>query len=441
MSKSISRRRCYRVLELAALACLFTGSMTCYAQQPTNSSLFSNRKFKEVDLKGLTVRLGDPIQVTAQVGWHINTFNFDRWSFIHLTPMLAKFPKGELIATYALDPDTQQNPYFLSAFQISKDSGEHWGTRYGMLIQHIPLTFVPAADDSLIALPSELLGDGHASRNLHGPYLRFEQGGTKVVMEPDGVRVVDWPWPVQPIHSTEPESNWHYGLILSGDAIHVHGQLLATAYWHRKGDKYFSNGLLSSNDEGHTWRYYSSIATDADLPPEIHSVKGYGGPDELSMIRLREGELMVVFRVGNGTEGKLWRSYSKDDGRTWTKPDQLPAYCVQPRVVQTANGTIVLASGRPGIGLWISTDARAQSWQYIDLAAIHNSFQSDASYRIEPLDPSHPEKMWQTTSYTGLVEIENNRLLLLYDRDPERAPSGPNDLSRVFVMPIEILRK
>jgi hypothetical protein len=32
-------------------------------------------------------------------------------------------------------------------------------------------------------------------------------------------------------------------------------------------------------------------------------------------------------------------------------------------------------------------------------------------------------------------------LLLAYDRDPERAPSGPDDLSRVFVLPIEVERK
>lgn len=442
MSSSVSRRSRHRMLKLIVSAGAFLGCMSCYAQQPQNYPLSSDKKSIDVDLKGLHVRLGDPIQVTAQLGWRVSTFNFDRFAFIHLTPTLGKFPNGELIATYTLDPDTQANPYFLSGFQISKDRGEHWGTRYATLIQHIPMTFIPAANNSLIALPSELLGGREGNQNLHGPYVKFEQGGEKVSMEPDGVRVVDWPWPVSENHSLQPEANWHYSLLMSGDAIRVHGKILATAYWHRKDEKYFGNGLLSSDDEGHTWHYYSTIATDADMPAETRALKGYGGPDEISMIRLAEGELMAVFRVGNGTEGKLWRSYSKDDGRTWTKPDQLPAYCVQPRVVQTANGTIVVASGRPGIGLWFSTDPRGRSWQYIDLAAVHNNFMSDASYRILPTQPEHPENIWwQTTSYTGLVEVANNRLLLIYDRDPEKAPSGPNDLSRIFAMPIEIVRK
>jgi hypothetical protein len=421
---------------LVVLCVSFSG-----AQAPGSEAV--GGQSREVKLEGLRVRLNQPIQVTAQVGWHMNGPDFDRWSFIHLTPMLAKFPKGELIATYALDPDTQQNPFFLSAFQISKDGGEHWGSRYSVLMQHIPMIFVPAEPDSLIALPSEFLGDDKGNgQNLHGPYLRFDEGGKRMVMEPDGVRVVEWPWPVEPHPNTQPESNWHYSLQLTGDAIRAKGQILATAYWKRKGEKVYANGLLSSKDEGRTWRYYSTIATAADILPQENWIqKGFEGPDETSVVRLADGELMSVFRVGGSLNWKLRRSYSNDDGRTWSKPETIPAYSVEPKLVRTANGTIVLATGRPGIGLWLSSDAKAQSWQHIDIAAIHNSFSGDHSYRISPLDPEHPEKMWQTTSYTGLVEIAKNRLLLVYDRDPERAPGGPEDLSRVFAMRIAIERE
>jgi hypothetical protein len=38
------------------------------------------------------------------------------------------------------------------------------------------------------------------------------------------------------------------------------------------------------------------------------------------------------------------------------------------------------------------------------------------------------------------VEVAPNRLLMVYDRDPEQAPADPNDLSRVYVLPIEIGR-
>src|SRR6185312_12632037 len=121
---------------LLVFCALFSGAQTPKPE-------VARGKSRKVNLDGLEVRLNEPVQVTAQVGWHMNGANFDGWSFIHLTPMLAKFPKGELIVTYALDPDTQHNPFFLSAFQTSNDGGANWSTRYGVLMQHVPMIFIP----------------------------------------------------------------------------------------------------------------------------------------------------------------------------------------------------------------------------------------------------------------------------------------------------------
>ena len=96
---------------------------------------------KEIRLEGLTVRLGRPIEVTKQIGWGMEWAHNQgepSWSFIHLTPYMDRFPDGNLIVTYAMDPDTQVNPICLSAFQISKDQGRSWGRRYTVVMQHNP---------------------------------------------------------------------------------------------------------------------------------------------------------------------------------------------------------------------------------------------------------------------------------------------------------------
>ena len=186
----------YRVMIPAVALGILLGGLAAISGQTTGSGLFSPTSMQEVTVEGLRVRLGQPVQVTAQIGWEVGWPQFmGKHAFTHLTPALARFPQGELIGTYTLDPDTQSNPVFVSGFQISKDGGAHWGRRYSLLMQHIAVIFLPKPNDSLMALPSEMYqetpGDEH---NFRGPYYLFEHGGDRMVMVPDGVRVHSDSW-------------------------------------------------------------------------------------------------------------------------------------------------------------------------------------------------------------------------------------------------------
>ena len=122
----------------------------------------------------------------------------------------------------------------------------------------------------------------------------------------------------------------------------------------------------------------------------------------------------------------------------------LPAYSVEPSLVRTANGTIALSTGRPGIHLWLSTDPRAAFWQDIDFVEIHNRWAPDKTYRINSFqDADHPggAPLWQTSSYTEIIEVAPNRLLMVYDRSAKPQPENNADLTRIFVVPIEIIRE
>jgi hypothetical protein len=149
------------------------------------TKLFSGSQMTDVKLKGVRVRLGQPIQVTESHGY----------AYI---PTIAKFPSGELIITYSLVADTNENPAYVGAFQISSDGGKTWGQRYDVLPEHQPMIYVPQEAGSLIAIPAQLYpkkpGDLH---NFQAAYIRFEQGGRRMIMEPQGVQVVDWPFPLK----------------------------------------------------------------------------------------------------------------------------------------------------------------------------------------------------------------------------------------------------
>ena len=103
------------IVKLCALLCVLLASLPGLSQQKKSDDLFTGTTFKDVDLNGIRLRVGNPVEVTSQLGWHISGLKWDRWTFVHLTPFLARFPNGDLLATYAMDPDTQQNPQFSSA--------------------------------------------------------------------------------------------------------------------------------------------------------------------------------------------------------------------------------------------------------------------------------------------------------------------------------------
>src|SRR5580698_9962024 len=153
--KLFGSKRVLTVISTLALALILASSSPMPGQTP-KPDLFSRSTMQQTDLPGATVWLGKPVQITSGLAWQMFWPNYmGIHAFSHLTPTLARFPKGELIATYTLDSDTQSNPVFSSAYQISRDGGATWGRRYSMIMQHVNMIFLPKPNDSLLAVASE----------------------------------------------------------------------------------------------------------------------------------------------------------------------------------------------------------------------------------------------------------------------------------------------
>ncbi|MEZ4865094.1 MAG: sialidase family protein [Caldilineaceae bacterium] len=370
-----------------------------------------------LQVNGVSVHLGEPIPVMESVG--------HGWF-----PALARFPTGELLLTYSLAADTNENHFDLSGYQVSADGGHSWTPRYDIIPEHQPMIYLPQPDGALFALPAYLYavaaGDHH---NFCGAAMRFEEAGRRVIFEPQGIRLVDWPWPVAILPNPYRPNLLRVNLCFDGDALAVNGHLIATLYGTRLGEAFYRVVVATSVDGGRTWHYLATVAG----PEAVPAVEPRGhGPGEPSLVQLANGDLMCVMRMGGGAEFPLRRSYSSDGGQTWSTPDPLPAASVEPSLKRLQNGVLALATGRPGIFLWLSTDDRGVRWQSIDLLAHHNRWAPHAGFQIAAA---------QTTAYTEIIEVAPNRLLLAYDRTPfgwQPTPAASDERNRIFLLPIEI---
>ena len=418
------------------------------------------KKLTEIKLNGLRIRVGEPVQVAAQLAWAEGPNR--RWVMNHPVPSMARFPSGELLISYSLVSDYNDNPRNLSGLQFSSDNGQTWSSRRDFVGEHQAMVYAPLDSATLLGIPAYLSASTEKSdRNFEGTYTRLELGGGRVILEPSGVKVVDWPWPMarpagasygffndKPVPGIFPTSRM-VPFCFDGNILKVDGHWIATGYGIKKGDPQYFNAILASEDQGRTWRYFSTVADATDLPKGYQAVgmrKGAEGPNEISMIQLADGDLMAVFRVGSGKQWNLRRAYSHDFGRSWSKAEVIPAFSVEPSLIKMNNGIIALSSGRPGIRIWFSTDPRGKTWQDIDIVEIHNRWAPDATYRIGSYQggvhhaAATGDEQWQTSSYTELIEVAPNRLLLVYDRSAKPEPENEADLTRIFVLPLEIIR-
>ena len=131
---------------------------------------------------------------------------------------------------------------------------------------------------------------------------------------------------------------------------------------------------------------------------------------------------MCVFRLSSFKPyGQCW---SADDGKTWTSPTAMQAHSVEPSMQVMGDGTVALSGGRNGIYLWLNPDGTGQSWTPVDIVAHHNACCAeqdricpDSAQAWKPREELFASSQRGFSScYTELARLDENTLLLIYDR-------------------------
>jgi hypothetical protein len=173
------------------------------------------------------------------------------------------------------------------------------------------------------------------------------------------------------------------------------GTLLALTYPYYHDSQpvpFTSSASYMSKDHGRSWAKTGHILyNEADRRRD--------GFTEPALEVLPDGRLLAVLRTtdGNGI-GPMYRSWSADQGKTWSPPEVFTETGVLPRLLQLANGVLVLSSGRPGVDLRFSHDA-GKTWT--------------KPHTLVPVpDPTKPQA--DSCGYTSLLPLGKDRFLITY---------------------------
>ena len=144
--------------------------------------------------------------------------------------------------------------------------------------------------------------------------------------------------------------------------------------------------VVRSTDRARTWEYLATVAYD----PEV----GLESFCEADLLALPDGEILCFMRTG-GSGGKhtpLYLSRSKDDGKSWSKPEPIADRGVWPNACRMKSGILACTYGRPDNWLCFSTD-EGKTWTG------HFCFYEGS-----------------TTSYNSVEEVSPDTLLVVFDR-------------------------
>ena len=333
-------------------------------------------------LPGLRVTLAEPIALGRRRGYF--------W-FPNLWPM----PNGDLLATISPVADIHMSsiPYLVT---WSRDGGLSWSEP--IVTNDGGQTLLQLASGDALLLPYILRP---RPAGMGAPYNRIPAGTRTVEYIPSGVTITGWPGPAKIV-----VPGWDLeSFSFNGQTVQLRdGAYLATVYGALVEPPGYRIFAVKSSD-GVQWTIHSLIADNTC------GVVGKEGPNESALLRLNDGRILCVFRVGSRANyGQCW---SSDEGQSWSAPVTMAGvFSVQPSLATRTDGVIALGGGRPGLYLWLNADGTAQSWQGIDMQAHHNACHPDETINVQ----NESLELHQTSAYTEVVAVDDTHFLYLYDR-------------------------
>lgn len=102
----------------------------------------------------------------------------------------------------------------------------------------------------------------------------------------------------------------------------------------------YGSGFFRSTDKGKTWGKFERAFIDDPAPGE----KPYRF-NEIDMLVKEDGTVVAFARIDSRPRCHLWKTESKDNGKTWSKPVETKVPGLYPAIIKLDNGGYFMVAG------------------------------------------------------------------------------------------------
>jgi len=150
--------------------------------------------------------------------------------------------------------------------------------------------------------------------------------------------------------------------------------------WHKLRQTKSRVLLVRSQDQGATWRYVTTVASD---PDPKYGPEGFRYP---ALALLPDGELVCLMRNGDGVS-PLWLSRSTGDYMNWGDPEKVDVRASYGDLLVLSDGTLLMVYGKP-LYVMASLDG-GRTWDYKNACFIgcRSSFAYIGQARLAEVSP------------------------------------------------------
>lgn len=214
------------------------------------------------------------------------------------------------------------------------------------------------------------------------------------------------------------------------------GSLIAGVYpanYLNYNGKVLCDGITfyKSVDLGNHWDKTGTITyrSDEDAVTYDGLEEGYEGYNEPVFEILKDGTLLCVMRTGFYTP--MYKSFSKDGGYHWSKPEAFTSNGVSPNMILLDNGVLVLSSGRPGVQLRFNIDGDGDKWtEPIEMLP----FMDENGQYADRI------RLWPTCGYTSLMAVDDHTFYFVWSDFTRKNKEGMERKTIMF-RKIEIIKR